>query len=291
MRVSFAVVVLILNSLGVVGCLKRAGGGGDRSWADPSQMDTWRTAFVDYGYIPCDAEALARMWGLTVPDAKAKYGMMLSSGVKSYELEQKLLFPARQAAGNTNRRLCGLEDNGFAESDAKLIAQSWGIDVASARASLEEKLTWGGRYAVDDALKFASMGYTGGGDAGDPDMEAINSFYNAGLSYCDAEILAASWGIDTWDAKVSLGMKINAGYSMADIQSTYLSPARQQYTSNNQVCELVETNFTGADAERLACFWGVGLEESKARIARKVTHGGAEDVTMLLKAATSRGCR
>ena len=78
---------------------------------------------------------------------------------------------------------------------------------------------------------------------------------------------------------------------MNDIQSTYRSPARQQYTSNNQVCELVETNFTGADAERLACFWGVGLEESKARIAQKVTHGGAEDVSMLLKAATSRGCR
>ena len=81
------------------------------------------------------------------------------------------------------------------------------------------------------------------------------------------------------------------GYSMDDIQSTYLSPARQQYTNNNQVCELYETNFTGADAERLACFWGVGLEESKARIAQKVTHGGAEDVSMLLKAATSRGCR
>lgn len=291
MRVSFAVVVLILNSLGVVGCLKRAGGGGDRSWADPSQMDTWRTAFVDYGYIPCDAEALARMWGLTVPDAKAKYGMLLSSGVKSYELEQKLLYPARQAAGNTNRRLCGLEDNGFSESDAKLIAQSWGTDVASARASLEEKLTWGGRFAVDDALKYASMGYVGDGTDGGAETEAINTFYNAGLSYCDAEILAASWGIDTWEAKVTLGMKLNAGYSMSDIQGTYLAPARQQYTSNNQVCELYETNFSSADAERLACFWGVGLEESKARIARKVTHGGAEDVTMLLKAATSRGCR
>jgi hypothetical protein len=291
MRVSFAIVVLILNSLGVVGCLKRAGGGGDRSWADPGQMDTWRTAFVDSGYIPCDAEALAMMWGLTVPDAKAKFGMMLSSGVKSYELEQKMLFPARQAAGNTNRRLCSLEDNGFAESDAKLIAQSWGTDVGSARASLEEKLTWGGRYAVDDALKYASMGYVGDGTDGGAEAEAVNAFYNAGLSYCDAEILAASWSIDTWEAKITLGMKINAGYSMEDIQSTYLSPARQQYTNNNQVCELYETNFTGADAERLACFWGVGLEESKARIAQKVTHGSAEDVTMLLKAATSRGCR
>ncbi|MCA9661613.1 MAG: hypothetical protein KC486_24955, partial [Myxococcales bacterium] len=101
--------------------------------------------------------------------------------------------------------------------------------------------------------------------------DAWAKFFDSGLVYCDAAVLARHWGGTPEEAKTKVGTLISAGDTRALDQA--LAAARTAVSDPAAVCPFHESEYSIADAEALAALWGVDLAEAKARVERKLVWG------------------
>ncbi|PJB39532.1 MAG: hypothetical protein CO108_17105 [Deltaproteobacteria bacterium CG_4_9_14_3_um_filter_63_12] len=104
----------------------------------------------DYNY--CDARLLAAHWQIATWDAKVTIGQkIIWDSTQGLEV---MLGEAREAAASRQDK-CEFYEGPFTFEDAQLLAKSWDISVAEAKATIGNKLTWGGNKAVRSALDYA----------------------------------------------------------------------------------------------------------------------------------------
>lgn len=269
-------VTLVLLSLGLTGCARhRPPKGGDLSWVEPGRMADWTRTWDKSGYNPCDTRVLGHYWRLRPADARARAGMKLETvGIKVFE--DLYLAPAREAALQTGGVQCSYADGGFTEADIQLLAGFWGTSFEDAAQTVAGKLLWGGGWMAWDAVKTASKskGYTEGPGEDDGTAQALDAFWNSGLHYCDARMLATAWGMDPFDAKITLGNKVKWFRDDPAYVAQVVNEAHTHALAQGAPpCEWVETSYSYNDAEALACAWGMSVDQAKVTIASKVTQG------------------
>lgn len=108
------------------------------------------------------------------------------------------------------------------------------------------------------------------------ESDYVRAFGNSAYTYCDAKLVGQLWGMDPYQGKVQIGMKILGGY--ADNLVDVLSASRNR----GFACEWGDIGLTYQDAERLAALWSVETWEAKARAARMYTMGQSGEVESLL---------
>ena len=105
------------------------------------------------------------------------------------------------------------------------------------------------------------------------------TFYNSGYNYCDATLLAAYWGLDSYAAKVTAGQKIKRKNKQGVKEA--LANGRTMAS-----CEFSATGHTYEDAEKLASYWGMAnVVEAKNKVALLYTRGNSKQVKNALKKA------
>ncbi len=238
-------------------------------------------AFFGSGYSYCDAKVLSAYWKVDITEAKARIGAETSRGApRKVELQ---LEQARKKLKGRKRVTCDYWETKYAYEDAEALAAAWGTDITEAKARIGKEVTLGRGKALDDKLK--ALGRVPGAvsEGEDEETHALEKFWNSGLGYCDAELLAALWGADVYQVKVSMGLKLLGGNH--DLLASELTRARDAARTRGQQCEFWSTPYSAEDASALATFWGVSLEATKARVAAAYTAGGRASVDPQLKAA------
>src|SRR5687768_2008589 len=101
-------------------------------------------------------------------------------------------------------------------------------------------------------------------------------------TYCDVKALSAIWKQSISDAKVTVGVKLeakNTAYLDAELKN-----ARQFTQKNPQLrCNYVEAGFTYDDAKKLAAIWKVDVSKAKAMIETKIASGGEQSLRVMVK--------
>lgn len=105
------------------------------------------------------------------------------------------------------------------------------------------------------------------------------AFYNAGFNYCDATLLAAYWGGDSYSAKLTAGDKIKRKNKKG--VNNALAQGRTMAS-----CEFSSTGHTYEDAQKLAAYWGMStVGEAKNKVELLYTRGNSKKVRNDLKKA------
>jgi len=284
LRPSKVTVLLVLVSMGALGCFNKTGprssGEAGLSWKDPARIDSWLATYNASVFGYCDAELLAAFWRHSVEDAKARVGMKLKAGAQDYEIEKWHLAPAREQAIAQGRRSCDIYAEGYSYEDLKAVSFMLGMTEVDTKLLMGEKLFLAGRYPVDKLVSNAHYDMEGEYYYADEPYEEegylADKLWMYDTPWCDAVVVANAWNVSTWDAKVAIGQKLANGYTPAEIERDMLSGLRQQVVNQGKGCSLSDGGYKLQDVESLACFWGVGTEESKARVTRKLTMGGAQ---------------
>ncbi|MEL7729003.1 hypothetical protein AAG612_05655 [Citromicrobium bathyomarinum] len=101
----------------------------------------------------------------------------------------------------------------------------------------------------------------------------VRAFGNSDYTYCDAKLVGQLWGMDPYEGKIQIGMKIVGGYA------ENLVDVLQSSRNRGHGCEWADTGLTYDNAEALARVWGTTPWEAKARAARMFTMGRSGEVT------------
>jgi opacity protein-like surface antigen len=110
----------------------------------------------------------------------------------------------------------------------------------------------------------------------------INAFFQD-YSFCDAQVLAVAWGVDTYEAKVRGGQKVLAGGSGV-VWNDFLVPTLDWYGQSDQ---LPPENIGGCywdqnaanyqlgyeDAAVLACSWNANNQQQISEYQAKIMLG------------------
>ena len=119
--------------------------------------------------------------------------------------------------------------------------------------------------------------------AAQTESEYVRAFGNSAYTYCDAKMVGALWGMDPYQGKIQIGMKIVGGY--ADNLVDVLQSSRNSGYS----CEWADTGLAYEDAERLGQHWGIETWDAKARAAGMFTMGNSGEVHGLLNTGENDG--
>ncbi len=111
------------------------------------------------------------------------------------------------------------------------------------------------------------------------ESDYVRAFGNSAYTYCDAKLVGALWGMDPYDGKIQIGMKILGGYA------ENLVDVLQSSRDRGNACEWGDTGLSYDDAETLANAWGIETWDAKARAASMFTMGDSGVVESLLGGA------
>lgn len=241
-------------------------------------------AFFNSSYSYCDARVLAAYWKVEVYEAKARIGAELSGGSSARKVDLTLA-QARKKLKGKNRVMCDFWETRYVYDDAAALAGAWGTSIEDAKVRIGREVSLGRSVALDN--KLLALGRTPGQQPEESaESVALNAFWNSGLGYCDAELLAALWGADVYQVKVDMGGLVQRGETA--LLDTKLSRAREAAQRDGRRCEFWGTPYTPDDAQALATFWHTGLDDAKARIADKYTAGGRATIDPLLQRARGK---
>ena len=107
--------------------------------------------------------------------------------------------------------------------------------------------------------------------------EPATAFLNK-YNFCDAAILANYWQVDSYQAKIMGGQKIESGNNSTLKQ--VLKTARRQ-----SQCEFQDTGFNYDDVSLLATYWGRSVGDAKAKVVAFFSQGDADKAKKALKKA------
>lgn len=210
-------------------------------------------AFDESQYTYCDAKIMAGFIGETVESGKVRIGSKILTG----RADQ---IPGFLASARPHIS-CTWADTGHSYEDAEKLASAWGLPDAGAAKDKAAKLYTQGR----SAEVLAALGGPSGAESSG-DEAAVNAFYDSGFTYCDAKLVGAAWGTDTWQGKVAIGNKV------LNNMRTEVEPILVQ---GRQVtaCEFADTDVSYEDVEKLAGLWKVDVAQAKDKVADYYTTG------------------
>ncbi|MEL7329889.1 MAG: hypothetical protein AAGJ69_08625 [Cyanobacteria bacterium J06559_1] len=265
--------------------------------------------FFDSDFDYDDAATLAAYWGESIDDSKARIGDKLTAadGVEivgdileeaKWAMEQPGFTPlTRQGPEDPDRR--AYLDSSFTYEDAETLAAFWDTTIDEAKAHIGRELGRDeGFDVVSDMLQDARRrGFTPeidyeGYDT--PTLQAIEAkrqvYFESDYSYADAELLADYWEMDVYDAKVRIGDKLmnDDGLLLDSLLADFRQMAHESGATQPRPEVLLDPNYQRQrqayfdsdysfnDATLLADFWGIHIDEAKARMGRKILWGEAD---------------
>ena len=100
------------------------------------------------------------------------------------------------------------------------------------------------------------------------ETDAVQLFFDAGYSFCDAELLGAAWGFQPYGAKVRTGRFLDLPRG-ANRVSRFVADQRLQSGRTKVTCDHWSLGMTFSDVEILAAAWGLSIIEAKSKIPRE----------------------
>lgn len=270
----------------------------DRSIAQtqsfPADEDeAFQAYLVDRDYEFRDAEILADFWGISVWDAKIALGRKLLSGPEGKDRLDRTLAVARTETVRSTTDEEALQiffastEYGF--RDAQALANFWSIPIADAKVAIGNKLVLGteGKELLDGTLALARE-QNPSGPIGEE--EALRTYFaNTEYGFRDAEVLANFWGIPIRDAKVFIGRKLLFGdEGKGRLDRALASAWAEDPQANRELQQFFDAGYSFNDAEALAGFWGLSIQDAKLLAGRKLIDGRQDIVEDALRSARSR---
>lgn len=160
--------------------------------------------YYEAGYTYDDAEALSRLWGVDVAEAKARMQRKMMWGNEDVlKAEIATARSSSPASGNDDdaaaRRFF---DSAYCYCDARVLSALWGGSVWDAKVTMGRKIGWGNQSILDSELSRARQAAVGRGETCE--------FMETNYTYDDAVALGKFWNIPVPDAKARIGkMTIN----------------------------------------------------------------------------------
>lgn len=244
--------------------------------ADPWQG--WMASDLDY----CDAAVLGRAWGVEIDEAKTKVGRFVQAGENA--ALASALTTARKQADQATTPVCDWSWAPFGYDDAETLAAVWGVSVDDAKTKIARHVSGGRSALVTEAL-------------GQPltnidnfrSQDPMHRYGESDYGYCDAQLIAKTWGIDAYAAKAAIGDKLIA--VGPELVESSLAHARQTLIEEQRApaCSFHETGFQYADAAVVSDAWGMDIDETKTKMAMEVFAGREKDLRTLIAARLSAG--
>jgi hypothetical protein len=224
--------------------------------------------FFDAGYSYCDARVLAHHWGQELWDSKVRAGRTLArNGTARLRVD---LGAAQARVSRGEIRPCEFYDTGFEAEQALALAALWSVSAQEAKAKVAWAASTGGVEGLRAAL--ASAGAQAP-TASAEDRDHLATFLASDTyDYCHAKMVGALWGGDVRQAKATIGLKLDMGWT--DSLAMLLERARENARQVPQArCTFQESPFLYEDAAALARLWGVDTAQAKARVEQKYLDG------------------
>lgn len=237
----------------------------------PSASTYWT---ADWSW--CDVHLIARAFGTTDETAATEMQRMIKDGQEARL--RSTLEEVRVAVEPTGWAVCPY-DEAYTWQDALALAGLWGVDTLETKARIEAKLMFHGEAQLGEELKAAYAAGTDDGTMGD-DTD-VTPFFDAGLQWCDAEVLGAYWSTDFYSAKVFYSQKVFAGNQRFATQA--VKQARKALTANATLCPFTDLGYDYDDAKVLSARWRISYDEAMARVEDAARHGKLKRVDKLLR--------
>lgn len=224
--------------------------------------------FFDAGYSYCDARVLAHHWGQELWESKVRAGRTVArNGSARLRVD---LGAARARVGRGEIAPCEFHDTGFEAEQAQALATLWGVGTQQAKAKVAWAASTGDAESVHAAL--AAAGASTPTPAAE-DRDHLATFLASDTyDYCHARMVGALWGGDVREAKATIGLKLDMGWT--DSLAMLLDRARQNAQQVPAArCTFQESPYLYEDAAALARLWGVDTAQAKARVEQKYLDG------------------
>jgi hypothetical protein len=226
-------------------------------------------AFFDAGYNTCQADLLAKVWQTDLDQAKTRAGQALLEG-KQQAIEDALNVVRHGGQPPTGWTACAYHEYGYSYEDAERVAAAWSLSVEDAKAKIEGGLWYGTMDTVMAGV--GGVDQPMGGLDEKLQYQAVDVFFMEGYSYCDASVIAATWGNDdTWAAKVGLGTRLMEGDRKGVDKE--LKKARKVQAKNGFECDYAQIGISWEMVEALASAWGTDTSEAKSIIGTRMARG------------------
>lgn len=234
----------------------------------PDERNMWLFSNSNYGY--CDAKKVAHVWNTGVGSAKAIIGSKIAAGLTN--------LVDIDIAGTHLDVECSHEEVGLTYSDAVALAHHWALESSwEAKLAVDRLATRLGHkrfweeygFTLHEANSITII------TSENSDADSYNHFVLSDYGYCDAMKLAQVWNIETSQAKLAIGRKVQGGMTERidlDIAST----------ANSVSCSWGETSLTLNDATALASFWGVPIGDAKQKAANYASRWGTKGLRQRL---------
>ena len=160
-----------------------------------------KCGYVEAGFSYRDVETLAGAWNTNSWEAKMRIGWAAARGHRD-----SLVADLKAAlTGSTSQlELAAFKSSRFIQCDATLLARMWGETVIQNKEFIGMKVKAGSANSVDHYLNAArdkvARGYIQKCD-----------WVDVPYTYDDAELLAKSWSMETWEAKTQIAEKLTWG--------------------------------------------------------------------------------
>jgi hypothetical protein len=239
-------------------------------WSIPAWAATAPTAdkYWRDGWSWCDVHVLSRAWSVPDDEAARRMQYKLDNGLES--ALTGTLEAMRPQITPDGFSTCPYYEAGYTYDQMEALGRLWGTDVYEAKTRVESKLIWRNEAILQSELKAAPVVAMEG---------TTEPFYNAGLNYCDARMLADYWQSDTWEAKLRYSAKVEAGFGSTAARA--MKTARKSF-AGAKFCEWMDVPWDSRQAEVLASVWGTDVSEAKARMTAAAQAGKSKKVEAAL---------
>jgi len=217
----------------------------------------------------CDVHVLARTWGIDEAAASERISTKVVAG--NAAAVKATLETGRGAITFDGWSTCPYHEAGYSYDDAEALGRAWGVDTQEAKARIERKIA----YKIDSGLR-AEIAAAPAAPVAAPVSPP------AGYNQCDAQVLAAHWGIAADQAAESMQMKVSSGNGA--LLATVMKEARAAKGGDTSLCQFWQQEvYSYDDAETLATLWKVDVSEAKARVETAARTGQLSKVNKALK--------
>ncbi|MFT5680777.1 MAG: hypothetical protein ACI8RZ_001683 [Myxococcota bacterium] len=162
-----------------------------------------RCHYDQIGFTFDDAVALSTLWGIDSWDAKMRIELKYLLDSHSDTYIRAALREAHQENHSQPDPFETYVASQYEYCDALVLGGYWGQGAHEAKLKIGALINAGDANSISGALTSAQTAA-----ANSMDNASLRCDYHVlGYSYEDAEVLAALWGIDTWDAKIRIEEK------------------------------------------------------------------------------------
>jgi len=236
-------------------------------------------------YLYCDAQLLAKAWKTSPSVAKNAITNKVMYGNQSL-LNQELKIARKQFAHKADW-LCSYYSHGYSYRDMENLSNLWGVNIDQAKSKTSLNLFHGQRHQLAKAIKVARHKFETSPEAKRLEHENqlnLTTFHKSSYTYCDAAVLAHTWGMSVSQSKLLIGTKIR--HSASDVIKLTLPKARKRALPKaEKLCPHWSMGYQYRDMEMLSQVWKVSISQAKTKTALKLSQGQVDLVNRTLKAA------